>query len=68
MNILTSMLAMVGSVFVTRDETTGQIIINAAPMIGLSIVSATVGCSIDSEPFGQCMTTVLQSLMEVWNL
>jgi hypothetical protein len=68
MEILTSMLATIGSIFVTRDQKTGQIIVNAAPMIGLSIVSTTIGCSVDSEPFGQCMTTVLQSVAEVWNL
>jgi hypothetical protein len=63
--LLTQLLAHAGSLLVSKDENDGKIAINALPFATLILLSTSIGCYFDTEPFSQCMNSVLASFAEL---
>jgi hypothetical protein len=63
-----STLAMLGSVFVSRNKQDNETVIHIAPIILLAFMFVTIGCSIsEGELFSQCIQNVGTSVKEVFS-
>lgn len=66
---ITSGLSLIGSLFVTINKDNGNVVVNIAPFIAVSLLFVSVGCafSIDDESFSQCFTSSAMAIKEAFH-